>query len=65
MDVFYLKCFNHTNNENVSDIDELSIDSGLEELSNEVKNYHKSCLINQFGEMDHSLTIEELVCKLE
>ena len=37
----------------------------LEEIEAELQTKHKSCLINNFEEIDASLSVEELTCKLE
>lgn len=51
-----MKCFNQKR-------DEFALD--LEELENEIHFKHKSCLINNFEEIDTNLSMDELICKME
>ena len=51
-----MKCFNQQK-------DEFALD--LEQINDEINSRHKSSLINQFEEIDHNLSIDELICKIE
>ena len=56
MKQLYIKCFGQKKNEFKLD---------LEELENDIISKHKSCLINNFEEIDINLSMDELICKME
>jgi hypothetical protein len=47
-----MKCFNSKKTE-------------FDEIELELQSKHKSCLINNFEEIDANLSIDELACKIE
>ena len=51
-----VKCFN-------SKIHEFSTD--LDQLEENLTNNHRSCLLNNFEDIDTSLSMEELICKMD
>ena len=52
----YIKCFNQKREEFTFDI---------EEIESDLFTKHKSCLINNFEEIDTNLSMDELICKME
>lgn len=62
-----VKCFNQTTSLTAprAESSKRQKTRELEEIEVELQTKHKSCLINNFEEIDANLSVEELTCKLE